>query len=268
MGLGVFLFVSLNHLAAQDKKPTTVTITITEDDKVTTDTTFELKEGQDSEMMKKMISDITGEDIHMNMSKSMSHSKVAMIHTDDDVVWHAQKGGDFEYHFDDLGINLDSIKEAHGGQKVMVMKDEDGNFTIRELGEGEDHIMLHEGDLHGKHSNVMIFSGDGDCEEIIKSMDHNVMIMTEDGDEEGKTKVIVKTILMDGDKEGETTMDVWVSSDEDSEGEEDVEVYVIKKGDKDVKIVQKKVKVEIEQENGDTGGNEGQETEKKVKKKK
>ena len=111
-GLGVFLFFSLNHLSAQDKKPAKVTITITEDDKVTTDTTFELKEGQDPEMIKKIVSKIAGEDIKINISKSMSHSTIAMIHSDDDVEWHAKKSGDFEYHFGDLGMDLDSIKRT------------------------------------------------------------------------------------------------------------------------------------------------------------
>ena len=138
LGLGVFLSVSLNHLKAQDKKPTTVSITITEDDKVTTDTTFELSEGQDPEMIKKIVSHIAGEDIQMNISKNMTHSMMGMEFSDEDVV--SNKGSNFNVHFDDLGIDLDSIKEAHGGQKVMVLKDEDGTLTVKELGEGEDHI--------------------------------------------------------------------------------------------------------------------------------
>ena len=89
LGLGVFLFFSLNSLSAQDKKSTKITITITEDDKVTTDTTFELSDGQDPEMIKKIVSHLAGEDVHMNISKSMSHSKIGMIYSDDDVVWNA-----------------------------------------------------------------------------------------------------------------------------------------------------------------------------------
>jgi hypothetical protein len=183
--LGVFLSFTVHPLAAQDEKKTTLTIVIEEDDEVTVDTSFELKEGQDPEMIKKVVSHLAGEDIHMKISKG----------------------------------------KPHGGKKVLVLKEDNGDFTVRELGEDED------------------------CKHTVEMKDHHMVIVTEEGDEEGETKVIVKST---GEDEGdmEKLINVYVTTDEeDCEGkEENVDIYVIKKGDKDVKVVKKKVKVEIEEE--------------------
>jgi len=269
LGLGIFLSFSVSHLAAQEKKTSKVSITITKDDVVTVDTTFELKEGQDPEMIKKIVSHLAGEDIHMKISKDKSHSDFAWVHADDDVAWHAKKDEGFEYHFGDIGIDLDSLKEAMGGKKMMVIKDDNGNFTIKELGDDmemeEFHFEhSHKGDMHEKHGNVMIFSGDEDCDHVVKMKDHHMVIVTEEGEEDGETRVIVKTIG-DDEKGMEKYINVYVTTDEDCEGvEEEVDVYVVKKGDKNVKVVKKKVKVEIEEEDEE---NDGEESEKKVKKK-
>jgi hypothetical protein len=50
-GILMILFVVYQQSSAQDKKSSRVRITITENDRVTSDTTFELKEGQDPEMI-------------------------------------------------------------------------------------------------------------------------------------------------------------------------------------------------------------------------
>jgi hypothetical protein len=188
------IMASTNQAIAQEDESTTVHITIKEDGKVTTDTTFELKEGQDPDMVKKMVQHMVGGD------DDCDHKELAWVHADNDNVWHAKSL--------DMGIDLDSIKEAHGGGKVMVFKDEDGNITVKELGEDEDH------EMHFKHE------GHGD---------HEIMI---------------------------------IESDEDGEN---VEVYVIKKGDKDVKIV-KKVTVEVEDES-EEGVEKEVEVEVKIEKK-
>ena len=121
LSTGVLLALPTLYAQAQDKKPVTISITITEDDEVTTDTTIELKNGHDAEMIKKIVTHMTGEDIDMEHSMSMSHSKVEMIHADEDMVWHNKESGDFEFHFDDLGIDLDSIKKAHSaGVKAII----------------------------------------------------------------------------------------------------------------------------------------------------
>ena len=187
-----------NQVFAQEDESTSVHITIKEDGKVTTDTTFELKEGQDPHMVKKMVQHMVGGDEKM-MKKEViiiqkgdddcEHNELAWVYADSDDAWNVKSM--------DMGINMDSIKEAHGGEKVMVFKDEDGNITVKELGDDEEHEMHinHEG--HG---------------------DHEIMIISEDEHME------------------------WTEEDG-----ENVEVYVIKKGDKDMKVV-KKVTVEIEDE--------------------
>lgn len=246
LGLGIFLAFTVSPMAAQDQKKSTVSITITEGDKVTVDTTLELKEGQDPEMIKKIVSHLAGEDIDAHQSKSMSHAGIAMIHSDDDVVWHAGKGGDFEYHFGDFGIDIDSIKEAHKGEKILVMKDEDGEFTVKELGE------------------------DDEGEKILKLKDQHVVIMTEEGDEEGETTVIVKSMKPGEEMEMEKTVNVLVTTGEDGEGsEENVDIYIIKEGGKDVKVVKKQIKVEIDDEGEkEPAKSEMQNSENKVKKEK
>ncbi len=180
----LILMASINQAFAQEDESTQVHITITEDGKVTTDTTFELKEGQDPDMIKKMVHHLAGDD-----------------------VWHVKSG--------DMCINLDSIKEAHGGGKVLVFKDEDGNVTVKELGDDDDHEIYLDHKGHG---------------------DHEIMII--DSDDEGETVQIKKM------KKGGSHMMI-ISADEDMEWtEEDGE------GDKDIKVV-KKIRVEVSDESED-----------------
>ena len=242
-----FLFMATTNTArAQEDESTTVTITIKEDGKVTTDTTFELKEGEDPDMVKKMVQLLAGGDEKM-MKKEViimqkgdddcEHKSLAWVHVDseDDDVWHVKTEG-FE-------IDLDSIKEAHGGAKVMVFKDEDGNFTVKELGEDEGHVMHLEHKGHGDHE-IMIIESDEDGEKVnikkIKKGGDHVMIVTEDEHVE------------------------W--TDEDGEN---VKVYVIEKGDgEDVKVIKKRIKVEVEDESDSDVEKEVEVKVKKEKKKK
>ena len=237
------MMASTNQAIAQEDESTTVHITIKEDGKVTTDTTFELKEGQDPDMVKKMVQHMVGGDEKM-MKKEViiiqkgdddcDHRELAWVHEDNDNVWHAKSM--------DMGIDLDSIKEAHGGGKVMVFKDEDGNITVKELGEDEDH------EMHFKHEG---HEGHGD---------HEIIII--ESDEDGE-KVLIKKM-----KKGSDHMMI-ISEDEHMEWTEEdgenVEVYVIKKGDKDVKVV-KKVIVEVEDES-EEGVEKEVEVEVKIEKK-
>ncbi len=218
----LIVMASTNQAFAQEDESTSVHITIKEDGKVTTDTTFELKEGQDPDMVKKMVQHMVGGDEKM-MKKEViiiqkgdndcEHNELAWVYADSDDAWNVKSM--------DMGINLDSIKEAHGGEKVMVFKDEDGNITIKELGDDEEHEMHFNHEGHGDHE-IMIIESDEDGEKVkIKKMKKgsgNMMIISEDEHME------------------------WTEEDG-----ENVEVYVIKKGDKDMKVV-KKVTVEIEDE--------------------
>jgi hypothetical protein len=241
MAACLVILMSTSQAMAQEDESSSVTITIKENGKVTTDTTFELKEGQDPDMVKKMVQHMVGEDDVM-MKKNVfimkkgdddcDHKELAWVHVDSDENWHVTSSG--------LGIDLDSIKEAHGGGKVMVFKDDDGNITVKELGEDEDH------EIHLEHK------GQGD---------HEIMIL--ESGEEGE-KVKIKKM-----KKGGGHMMI-ISEDEhmewtDDEGE-NVEVIVIKKGDKDVKVV-KKVTVEIEDES-EEGEEKEIEVEVKTQKKK
>lgn len=227
MAACMVILMSANQAMAQEDESSSVHITIKEKGKVTTDTTFELKEGQDPEMVEKMVQHMVGED-------DCDHKELAWVSVDSDDCWNVTSG--------DLCINLDSLKEAHGGGNVMVFKDEDGNITVKELGEDEDH------ELHLEHK------GHGD---------HEIMILESD---EGGEKVKIRKM-----KKGGSHMMI-ISEDEDMEwtDDDDLEVMVIKKGDKDVKIV-KKVKVEIEDESEEGGEKEIEvevNTQKKTKEKK
>lgn len=206
MAVCMVILMSTKQAIAQEDESTSVHITIKEDGKVTTDTTFELKEGQDPDMVKKMVQ-------HMVADDDCKHNELALIHADGDDVWHVESM--------DMGINMDSIKEAHGGEKVMVFKDEDGNITVKELGDDEEHEMHFNHEEHGDHE-IMILESDEDGEKVkikkIKKGSGNMVIISEDEHME------------------------WTEEDG-----ENVEVYVIKKGDKDMKVV-KKVTVEIEDE--------------------
>jgi len=235
------IMMSTNKAIAQEDESTTVQITIKEDGKVTTDTTFELKEGQDPETVKKMVQHMVGEDDKM-MKKEViimqkgdddcDHKELAWVYADGDDAWSVKSM--------DMGIDLDSLKEAHGGEKVMVFKDEDGNITVKELGEDEEHEMHFKHEGHGDHE-IMIIESDEDGEKVkIKKMKKgggNMMIISEDEHVE------------------------WTEEDG-----ENVEVYVIKKGDKNVKVV-KKVTVEIEDES-EEGVEKEVEVEVKTEKKK
>ena len=235
------IMMSTNHAVAQEDESSTVHITIKEDGKVTTDTTFELKEGQDPDMVKKMVQHMAGG--HDGMMKKeviimqkgdddCEHNELAWVYADSDDAWSVKSM--------DMGIDLDSLKEAHGGGKVMVLKDEDGNITVKELGEDEEHGFHFKHEGHGDHE-IMILESDEDGEKVkIKKMKKgggHMMIISEDEHME------------------------WTEDDD-----ENVEVYVIKKGDKDVKVV-KKVTVEIEDES-EEGEEKEIEVEVKTKKKK
>jgi len=235
------IMMSTNQAIAQEDESTTVQITIKEDGKVTSDTTFELKEGQDPDMVKKMVQHMAGGD-EMMMKKEViimqkgdddcDHKELAWVYVDSDDAWSVKSM--------DMGIDLDSLKEAHGGGKVMVFKDEDGNITVKELGEDEEHEMHFKHEGHGDHE-IMIIESDEDGEKVkIKKMKKgggHMMIISED-----------------------EHMD-WTEEDG-----ENVEVYVIKKGDKDVKVV-KKVTVEVEDES-EEGVEKEVEVEVKTEKKK
>lgn len=232
--LALVMTIGFQKGYAQDKKKSKVHITITEDDKVTTDTTFELSEDQDPEMIKKMVQTMATEDLEtihvikeMHADHDGDHKMVWISEDSEHNTWTAEEMmGD---------INLDSIKEAHGGGKVMVMKNDEGEITVKEL--DDDEVIHMEDGKHGKHGEMMFIEEGEDGEIIhIKKMKKggDVMMIHEHGDgEEKEIKVIVHA-----------------DSDTEWEGKEK-NIKVIVEGDEDgeeVKVVKKKVKVEVEVE--------------------
>lgn len=253
------IYTGSRQASAQEKKGSTIHITIEEDEGVTTDTSFQLSEGQDPEMIKKMIMHLAGDDMkdfHITKKMHAGHSgahKMVWITDDEEGTWTAKDMM--------IGVDLDSIKEAHGGEKVMVFKDKDGNIQVKEL--DDEHVLHMNKDHDGKHGEMMFIEAgeDGEVIHIKKSKtmgahgQHKVIMKELKGDCEGDKEIEVIVVTdVKGDCEGkEKTVKVLVEGDEHmewvEEGDEDVDVYVYKSEDgKDVKVVKKKVKVEIEEE--------------------
>jgi hypothetical protein len=124
IGASLVMLFGFQQTMAQEVKTSEVHITISEGDEVTTDTTFELKERQNPEMVKKMISHLAGEDIHKT-HKIIVHTEegdyeekdiIVSVHTDDDMEW-AEKGEEDE-HMEVYVIKKDDGKEV----KVMKKK--------------------------------------------------------------------------------------------------------------------------------------------------
>ena len=89
------IMMSTNQAIAQEEESTTVQITIKEDGKVTTDTTFELKEGQDHDMVKKMVQHMAGGDEKM-MKKGGGNMMI--ISEEEHVEWTEEDGENVEVY--------------------------------------------------------------------------------------------------------------------------------------------------------------------------
>ncbi len=260
-----FVITSWNPVEGQDKKTGKITLQIEEDGKTVVDTVFDLKEGQDPEHIKKIISSMTGQDVMIFSGKSgkvtelsfgddadetvwhMKHSMKAhdstkVLHKDQMVMIYSDEGGNFtskemdeHMHLShDIGIDLDSLKEALGGGPVMVMKDEDGNITTRKLDGDEDLKWVSEDDEEGPRTVEIYVSSDGGDDDgdiyIIKTEDGHHVKMIKGGainiheidGEDGHVKVIVT------DEDGHTkvkTMNITVEVEEDCD--EEIEKQVV-----------------------------------------
>ena len=259
-----FAFLMFLPLMAGAQEEKTNTITITEDGKVTTDTTFEIAEGQDPDAVKEMVEELAGGEIHLKMAKE-GHKKVMYIKEGkDEDTWHIHD------------IDIDSIKEAHGGAHVMVMKTEDGDFNVKVLDE-EDEDFEFESEEGGTYIVKVMKHGEDDCD-VHVTKDHHIII-SEDGDPHGNKKVIVKE-YKGGDGEGEKRIKVFIDEDDNVkilEGGEDLEwveededggeVIIIKSEDGEKVVVKKQIKVEVYEEDGEKSeGGEKKVVKKKVKK--
>ena len=262
-----FLFFALMMFlpfttGAQDEKTNTITITITEDGKVTTDTTFKIAEGQDPDMVKRMVEDLAGGEVHIKARKD-SYKKVMYTTGDDEETW------------DIYDINIDSIKEAHDGAHVMVMKTDDGNVKVKVLDEEYEDFDF-ESDEGESYIVKVVKEDEGDCE-VKVTKGHHVIVSEDDKDSEHK--VIIKEYKGEGG-EGAKRVKVFISEDdevmvidededlewveEDEEGGEEVIIIMTEDGEEKI-IKKKKIKVEIKEDDQD---NNDQEQEQEVVKKK
>ncbi len=102
----LLLTVASNRAMAQEDEPATIHITVKEGGKVTTDTTFTLKEGQDPELIEKLVSHLTGGDA------KTGQKEVIIIQKGDDEL--------LEWTEDDDDLNVYVIKK--GDKEVKVVK--------------------------------------------------------------------------------------------------------------------------------------------------
>jgi hypothetical protein len=219
----IFALCHPGGIYAQESKAGKVTVTITQNDKVVSDTTFELREGQDPEAVKKIISYVLDGKIRF-FEKDPGHEEITWISSgDDEHAWYAEEF-DFDY-------NPDSISKEESD--VMVFKDESDSVhkvIVKKRAGGEQDVII----KSGKNIRILEEEDNG----------NNVIIIEEKNDKGSKEmEKHVKVIVESGDNVemiGEDDLE-WVEEDED----ENIDVYVIKKDD-ETKVI-KKVKVEVKE---------------------
>src|SRR4030043_1264675 len=114
--LGITTCIILSsQSSAQVTKGDKVTVQITKDGKVVTDTSFQLKEGQDPEAVKRVISHVLEGDIQV-ISEKEGHQKMVWVTSEDDKhMWHAE----------DIDVKMDSTMKHE--EKVMIFKGDPGD---------------------------------------------------------------------------------------------------------------------------------------------
>lgn len=230
----VIWLIPFNRAEAQKTDGDKVIVQIIKDGNTVTDTTIQLKEGQDPEAVKKVIVNVLEGDIQVITGKE-GHQKMVWVTTDDDKhMWHAE----------DIDVDIDTF--TNHKEMVMVYKGDDPQEVHKKVivkkapgGEESDETVIIE-----SADEIEITGGEEGGSKVI--------IIKEKGDREpGTHEKKIKVYVSEGDG------DVEILSDEDlkfiEEGdndEENVDIYVIRKDD-GTKIVKKvkKVEVTIEEEN-------------------
>lgn len=248
--LAALIFTQTGSLA-QEKMTGKVILKIEKDGKTIVDTIFNLRNGQDPEQLKKVISQVAGEDVLVFTSDEGGQNVIVLKEHDGDLTWHMKhldmdsvtevhagqkvmvyvdEEGDFtahEWHMDDLGIDLDSLKAAHGGAKVMVMKDGESNITTKVLDNEFEWTSEDEKCSHGtKAYKIIITDEDQPAEDVyiiktdngkkIQVITETSVVTSKTGEEDdGQVKVIV--IGDDEEKEGKTTKVIVKVLDEDDD---------------------------------------------------
>jgi len=170
-------------LFAQDTKGDKVTVQITREGKVISDTTFQLKEGQDPEAVKKVIGHVLEGDLQVITEKE-GHQKMVWVTSEDDKqMWHAE---DVDVRMDSVGRHEEKVmvfKGDHPGEmhhKVIVTKEPGGAETITVISGDELEISEEEGE---DNVEVYIIKTD-DGTKVVKKV-KKVKVTVEEEDETG-----------------------------------------------------------------------------------
>jgi hypothetical protein len=242
----LFIFAGLaactlpnNQADAQKTGGDKVTIQVTREGKIVSDTTIQLKEGQDPEAVKKVIVKVLEGDIEVISGKEGSQKMIWVTSEDDK---HLSHTGD-----------IDVEKDTCTKHKKLVM-----------IREGDDHGEVHKKVIvkegpEGKESEETIIVGGGDEFEITEGEEGGSKIITikEESDEDSGTHEKIIKVIVEGDN------DMKILDDEDLEiikenNADSVKVYIIKDDD-GTKVVKKMKKVEVKVEVEDEGNNKAEE---------
>jgi len=212
--------------SAQETSGDKVTVQITRDGKVITDTVLMLKEGQDPEAVKKVIAHVLEGDIQVISGKE-GHQKMVWVTTEDDGhMWHAE----------DIDVDMDSVVKHE--EKVMVIKGDSGesayNVIVKKGSDGEETVVVRSAD----HLEITEEEGEGSKIIIIEEKGHK--------DCENHPKHI--KVYVEGDEDMELLDDEdfeWV----EKEDSDNVDVYVIKEDDGTEVVKTVRVEVKVDEEN-------------------
>jgi len=235
----VFCLIPVNRAGAQKTDGDKVTIQITKDGKIVTDTTIQLKEGQDPEAVKKVIGHVLEGDIQAISGKEGDQKMVWVTSHDDKHTWSAE----------DIDVNMDTCTK----HKEMVMIHRGDNpgevhkkVIIKKVPEGEESegTVIEETVIVDSGDEIEISEGGQD--------DSKVIIVTEKGDKESsphQKKIKVYVTEGDGDVEILDNEDLQMQKDQDADS---VDVYIIKSDD-GTKVIKKMKKVDVKVEVEDEG---------------
>jgi hypothetical protein len=228
----VFWLIPFNQVNAQKTGTDKVTIQITRDGKIVSDTTIQLKEGQDPETVKKVVANVLDGDIQVISGKE-GHEKMVWVTRDD--AKHMWSTEDIDVDMDtcmkhkELLMIREGDKPCEVHKKIIVKKGPgEEESTVTWVVESGDEIEISEGDE--ANSKVIIIKEKGD----------------KDSDAHQKK---IKVYVTEGDDPVEILEDEDLELHEDKDAD-NVDVYIIKEDD-GTKIIKKvkKVKVTVEEEN-------------------
>jgi hypothetical protein len=227
----VFLLIPFSRVNAQNTSADKVTIQIIRDGKIVSDTTIQLKEGQDPEAVKKVVAKVLDGDIQVISGKEGHQKMVWVTREDDKHIWDAE----------DIDVSMDTCIKHEG--MVMIHK---GDKAC----EVHKKIIVREGP-EGEESEQTVIIGAGDEIEISEGEegDSKVIIITGKGDKDSDAhQKKIKVYVTEGDGNVEILEDDDLELHEDKDAD-NVDIYIIKDDD-GTKVIKKvkKVKVTVEED--------------------